>query len=433
MRRNAILATTVMLAVAVGAGVLTSYPLDAYEYTGIRRLEAFRRQLAGTMPGRLRLPPGARAELSSVRLSMLDASDWDLPGGGTATPDSALQRALDRLLAGRHPSYRVALLDISDPMNPRYAAHKADQGYIPGSVGKLLVMTGLFDQLRRRYPDDTAGRARLLRETMVVADDWAMPNSHEIPVVAEGFTGVSYRAVRPGDTFSLWEWADHMISPSSNAAASMVWQQLILMDAFGEAYPPTREAAARFFGETPKAELTERAIRVVEAPLVAAGLDTADLRIRTMFTTGAGKRVPGRASMATPRQLVLWLARMEQGRLVDEWSSLEMKRLIYFTRRRYRYASAPALDSAMVYFKSGSLYRCRPEEGYTCRKYEGNVQNLMHSVALVEWPDGSSKAGRRYLVSLMSDVPKINSAVEHQTLATLIERMVAATPANGAR
>ena len=39
-----------------------------------------------------------------------------------------------------------------------------------------------------------------------------------------------------------------------------------------------------------------------------------------------------------------WLLRMEQGRLVDEWTSLETKKLIYFSRSRYRYASALLLD-----------------------------------------------------------------------------------------
>ena len=74
-------------------------------------------------------------------------------------------------------------------------------------------MTGLFEQLRLRYPDDVTKRALLLRDTRVVADEWVIPNSHEVPIVAEGFTGVSYRAIRVGDVFSLWEWVDHMISP----------------------------------------------------------------------------------------------------------------------------------------------------------------------------------------------------------------------------
>ncbi len=67
------------------------------------------------------------------------------------------------------------------------------------------------------------------------------------------------------------------------------------------------------------------------------------------------------------------------------------KRLIYMTQRRIRYASSPALNDAAVYFKSGSLYRCKPEEGFVCRKYEGNVENLMNSVAIVESPAGEPR------------------------------------------
>ena len=100
-----------------------------------------------------------------------------------------------------------------------------------------------------------------------------------------------------------------------------------------------------------------------------------------------------------------------------------MKKLMYFTRRRYRYAASPALDSLMVFFKSGSLYQCRPEEGYTCGQYLGNVTNLMHSVAIVETPDGVLPR-RVYMVALMSNVLKTNSAAEHLNIATGIERMI---------
>ena len=127
---------------------------------------------------------------------------------------------------------------------------------------------------------------------------------------------------------------------------------------------------------------------------------------------------------STPRALVRWMLRMEQGRLVDEWSSLEMKRLMYYTRRRYRYAFSPALNEAAVYFKSGSLYRCRPEEGFACGQYMGNVENLMHSVAIVESPAGTEHA-RVYLISMMSNVLKVNSAGEHSEIATQIERLIA--------
>ena len=107
------------------------------------------------------------------------------------------------------------------------------------------------------------------------------------------------------------------------------------------------------------------------------------------------------------------------GLAVDEESSLEMKRLLYMTDRRIRYAGSPALKNAAVYFKSGSLYKCRPEEGYVCAKYKGNVDNFMNSVAIIEHPDGIT-----YMVALMSNVRKKNSASDHMALAASIDRIV---------
>ena len=46
----------------------------------------------------------------------------------------------------------------------------------------------------------------------------------------------------------------------------------------------------------------------------------------------------------------------------------------------------------------------------------------MNSVAIVEQPDG-----RVYLVAVMSDAPYKNSAVEHQSLATFIDRILKLT------
>ena len=117
--------------------------------------------------------------------------------------------------------------------------------------------------------------------------------------------------------------------------------------------------------------------------------------------------------------IFVFLLRIEQGRVVDEWSSLELKRLMYMTEKRIRYASSPRLTQAAVFFKSGSLYRCKEEPGFKCGKHQGNVDNYMNSVAIVERPDG-----RIYLVALMSNVLRINSAVEHQTLATYIDRII---------
>jgi len=408
---------------ATAAAHATFYPLDGYEYTGIRRLRAYALMQEGLMPGNIRLVPGARLPRAGIGLRLMGVNDsLDLLPGTATDPD--LQAGIERIVGRRDPSYRVAVLDITDPANPSYAAIRPELGYIPGSVGKLLVMTGLFNELRQLHPDDIAARERTLRTTRVVADAFAMPNSHAVPVVAADWSGVQHRSIRLGDEFSLWEWVDHMVSPSSNAAGSMVWREVLLMDEFGPRYPPSREEAEAFIRNTSKAELTERSIRILEEPLEDAGLDPERLHIRTFFTRGASTVIPGRGSLATPRALVRWLVRLEQGRLVDEWSSLEMKRLLYFTRRRYRYAASPALENAAVYFKSGSLYRCVEEPGYECGQYLGNAENLMHSVAIVESPAGAEHP-RVYMLSMMSNVLKVNSAAEHLAIGTEIERLVA--------
>ncbi len=398
------------------------YPLDGYEYTGIRRLRAYALMREGKIPGSMPLQPGALLPSSAIHLRMAGFNEtFDV---GPETPrDPELQAGLEGILARRDTSYRAAILDITDPEHPRYASVRPREGYIPGSVGKILVLTGLFNELRRIYPDDIAARERLLRNTRVVADEWAMPNSHAVPVVNEDMTAVVHRSIRVGDEFTLWEWVDHMISPSSNAAGTMVWKQVILLREFGDRYPPSREEADAFFRTTPKAELTELSIRVLEDPMVAMGLDTAQLRLRTFFTTGASRAIPGRGSYSTPEQLVRWLVKMEEGKVVDRWSSLEMKKLLYFTRRRYRYAASPALNDAAVFFKSGSLFRCQPEEGYECVQYKGNAENLMHSVAIVESPAGGEHP-RVYLISMMSNVLKVNSAAEHAEIGTQIQRLV---------
>lgn len=421
LRRGVLLAAA---ALAVPASTLSPYPLDGYDFTGIRRLRAYALMQEGKIPGNVRLLPGARLPQAAIQLRLAGVNEAYDVGPGTPL-DPALQEGIDRIVGRRHSSYRVAIVDITNPRSPRFAAVRPDEGYIPGSVGKILVMTGLFNELRQMYPDDVAARARVLRETRIVADEWVIPNSHTVPVVNADMTGVAHRAIRIGDEFTLWEWVDHMISPSSNAAGSMVWKHALLMDVFERDYPPTPEQAEAYFRDTPKPELSERAIKVLQEPLVELGIDTEALRLGTFFTRGAGRFIPGSSSFSTPRQLVRWLLKMEQGKVVDRWSSEEMKRLLYFTRRRYRYAASPALSEAAVYFKSGSLYRCVPEPDYQCGQYRGNAQNLMHSVAIVESPATPTAGNPRvYLISMMSDVRKANSASEHAEIATQIERLI---------
>jgi hypothetical protein len=59
-----------------------------------------------------------------------------------------------------------------------------------------------------------------------------------------------------------------------------------------------------------------------------------------------------------------------------------------------------------------------------CKKYRGNVKNYMNSVAIVETPADVRRL--HYMVTLISNVLYKNSAVDHQTLATRIHRIMEA-------
>jgi len=421
MRRSASVWLGGIAAIMV-TGAAVAYPLSGYEHSGIRRLYAFaHRDVFG---GRA-LPPGAQMSLDGVRLRLtgigrqLDVSD--------ETPrDPELQAGLEAVFAGEDSHYSIALLDITDPAKPRYAALNETKTYLPGSIGKVLVATGLFDALARAFPAP-GERLRVLRDTWITADDFVRGDHHSVPIVDLEAGTLGHRPIRMGDRFTLFEWIDHALSPSSNAAGATSWKQAMLLRQFGSSYPPSAEQEAAFLSQTPKSELTQRSLDVIEEPLRQAGLDTSQLRQGTMFTAGGKVAIPGVRSYASPRELLRLLIRIEQGRLVDGFSSLELKRLLYFTKRRYRYAISPALNGAAVYFKSGSFYRCAPEPGFRCGKYAGNVENLMNSIAIVETPAAPEPGVRQrvYLVALMSNVLRKNSAADHRDIATRIDRLVA--------
>jgi hypothetical protein len=256
----------------------------------------------------------------------------------------------------------------------------------------------------------------VLRETIVTADSFVHRDGKTVPFYNDGDLGILNRRLEIGDRFNLYEWLDHMLSQSSNAAGSVTWKQALLIQKFGTRYPLPAAEEAAFFRDTQKKELFALALESIESAFRASNLDTAKLRLGTFFTANASRTIPGGGSYATPNELLRWLVRMEQGKLVDPWSSLEIKKLMYFVRPRYRYSSSPALHNAAVFFKSGSLFECAP--GDKCVQYRGSKVNLMHSVAVIE------RGSKVYLVALMSNVLRLNSAVEHQTIATLIDRLM---------
>ncbi len=421
--------TTAKLLMVAGVTLLVptsipSYPLDGYERTGIRRLEAYRQVQEGTLPGR-KVPNGALLGEADIELRMAGVNTtFELTAD---TPrDPYLQQGIESIFRGRNRSYSIAVLDITDPASPKYAALRENQKYAPGSIGKLVVMTGIFSELARHWPAP-GDRLRVLRDTQITAESIIHTDSHSVPIVDIERNSLVHRPIRVGDVFSLWEWVDHMASPSSNAAASTVWREAMYLSRFGRDYPASPEEERVYFRDTAKSELQAASVEVINGPLRRIGIGEEEWRHGTFFTRGGQNLVPGIASYASPFALLKWLVKLEQGKVIDRWSSLEMKKLLYFTRRRYRYASSPALNDAAVYFKSGSLYSCRPEEGFTCGKYRGNRLNYMNSVAIVESPADADNP-RVYLVAMMSNVLKINSAVEHQTIATLVERLIRDRP-----
>jgi hypothetical protein len=416
IKSTLVIITTVFFIVIFCSSILNAYPLDGSIESGIKRLIGYSNSQASSTGSKL--PPGALLSINDIQLTLKNSEqlvDFDqLPENPT------LQKALESILKTRDPSYGAVVVDMSDPENIIWAGVRPDTKRNAGSVGKLLIMSGFFNSLAKAFPDINK-RKEILTTTQVLAQNWVISDSHTIPKYDPNIANNRFSLVNPSDVFSLAEWIDHMISPSANAAASVVWREAMLLEHFSASYPVTLEEANEFFKNTAKQYLTKLSQLVINQPLENANINTEDIQQGSFFTNTGKQKVPGIISYATPRELARILYRMEQGRLVDEWSSLEMKRFLYMTKRRYRYVYAPELHGAAVYFKSGSLYQCVPEENYTCGKYMGNAKNFMNSVAIIEW---HTEEDTRYLVSLMSNVLKSNSAWDHSRLAVAIDTAV---------
>jgi hypothetical protein len=213
-----------------------------------------------------------------------------------------------------------------------------------------------------------------------------------------------------------------MLSASSNAGGSMAMAQIAAIKHFGRAYPPSAAQLEAFLLGAPAGQMAALAHDGIMDGLRKNGIDASHLRQGSPFTRGGRARMPGSlGSTSTPRELVNFLARMEQGKLVDPWSSLEIKRLLYLTDIRIRYAAEPVLDTSAVYYKSGSLYACGGRG--PCGKYYGNSKNYMNSIAIVEY-DGK-ETQLRYIVALLSNVLGKNSIETHQALARRIHQVIA--------
>jgi hypothetical protein len=400
----------------VSGSLAFGYPLDGYEETGIRRVEGARLANEGLAIGGFQ-PPGAMLTTEQVDLRLLEK--------GVALPvaDPAFTSQVKALLGEHADAYGIAVLDLTDLENPRYAEHRGEHRQNVGSVGKLLVALGYFQALADTYPDDLDKRKEILRDTMMTADIFSHSDHHTIRIFDVETRKLIRRPIEDGDQGSVWEYLDWMLSVSSNSAAAMVMRDAMLLKHFGKNYPVSEEEIKSFFSTTPGGKLTRIFQQTFWEPVTRNGLSLDEIRQGSFFTRQGKRNVNGGGnSYATARSLMEFLLKMEEGVLVDEWSSRQLKRLLYMTERRIRYASSPELKDAAVYFKSGSWYKCKQEEGFKCRAYSGNVINYMNSVAIVEQEIDGVKL--QYMVIVISNILRQNSAVEHQTLGTEIHKLI---------
>ena len=436
-----------------------AYPIDEGERTGIRRLEWQYNVDFGEARGR-KLDPGGRWPGRQIELKMTGARDFDL------TPETAkdpqLQAALEQMLKKwRWSRYHVAILDITDPDKPRFAGVKEHVSQTPGSVAKVLTAAGLLNELKKRYPDDIGKREQLLRSHQVTADDWSRTDSHEVPfILDEANTKASYRRIRTGHTFTLWQWMDHALSASNNSAASTIWREAALMKLLGNDYPPAtydKDLWARWDRD----QMSEASFGVINEPLSDAGMDPEVFRLRLYFTSGANRYIRSKPSGLTPFALVRWMLKVEQGLMVDEWSSLELKKMLYLTRRRVRYLYTNSLDNYGAFFKSGSLYRF--SENAERIQYQGDIINVLNTLVEIDTSealpmvepepelepsaaevmtdaitepapkttdttddDAAKPQPYVYIVAVMSNELKRNAAIDHSKLAEAIHAAITA-------
>ena len=250
----------------------------------------------------------ARCWASRTSTCACSAQTFDLPA---ARP--GVHRAGRRHPRRRHGRLRPRPCSTS-PTRPSRATPSTARDYRQnvGSVGKLVVALALFQALADPYPDDLGGaRARAEehdgdgRRLLAVRPPHGAHSSTPRRAPSCGAPCASATGA------SLYEWLDWMLSPSSNSAAGMVMREAMLLRQFGKAYPLAEAEIQRFFGETPKAELTA----LFDADLHRAGdaqrprLEHAAPGQLLHRTSGKRDRAGPGESYGTARELMRYLLR----------------------------------------------------------------------------------------------------------------------------
>lgn len=396
---------------------INAYPIDGYAYTGIDRLMYHYRMYLDSQQ-REKMKPGELLMMNDIKLSLM-GQDLNLP----KEENGKLKSELNRLFGYLEKEYSISVLDISDPNALKYAGMREHLQYQPGSVGKIAIAIAIFSELNQIYGNDWETIRGILYSKVVKGGPWSVPNHHTVPFYDVNKDKYSKRHVVPSDEFTLYEWLDHMLSLSSSAAASVLWREAVLMHVFDRNYECINYSEGEaFFERESKSLLNDIAVDVVNCPLREMGIGDDEWRLGSFFTTGADRIIPGKGgSTGTTKGLLKFLLALEGGKVVNDRSSLEIKRLMYVTDRRIRYSAARAIRDDAVYFKSGSYYSFLDRPGTVRAKYTGTKFNYMNSVAIVEKQDSTKK---KYMVALMSNVLGKNSVNEHYRLAAQIDDVI---------
>lgn len=404
------LLTSIILFSPCGLG--HSYPLDGYENTGMERLEGYLFSLQ-TPSGQKNIVRGSRLKQSSLIFTLRNLP-FSVP-----PPNSSFTRNVLHALGSNPSRLAFSILDITNPEKPVLAAHNDTHHFIPASVGKIIVALAWFQRLKELYPHDIAQRVKLLKESIVEADELIIKDHHEVPFWNRD-TGEVYNRLLDIDVRSnVYTYMDWMISASSNAAGTVLMKELILLDRMGARYSgATPEAKRQVWESIPRGTRAATLTSIVTRSLVLNGLNPSLLYQVSPFTKTGKALIPARGSTATTREMLHYLTQIERALLVDAFSSAEIKKLMYSTQARARLASSPELDDAAVYYKSGSNFKCN----YNCADNEGDVENLMNSVAIVEYPIENPKVV--YLLALHSNIPRTNAVELHKEFGGIIQRLM---------
>ncbi len=127
-------------------------------------------------------------------------------------------------------------------------------------------------------------------------------------------------------------------------------------------------------------------------------------------------------SYGTARELMRYLLRLEQGRLVDVFSSREIKRLIYLTEVASATPSSPALAAVGRVLQVRLAVPVRERSRLQLQAVRGQRQELH------EFDGDRRVTGRRTQAvlhrTLVTNILRKNSAGEHQALAIRLQQLI---------